>query len=109
MRLPGFMEVARGRPAQLVVGSRGPEWPVTVSELGDDDRVRHVGAHHGASYLEHVDFCAAIRSGDDAAVTVDDGLWSVAMGAGHRRSTSRVDRRGAPGHARRDGPAGDLP
>ena len=86
VRLPGFMEVARGRPAQLVIGSRGPEWPVTVTELGDDDRVRHTGAHHGASYLEHVDFAAAIRSGGDAAVTVDDGLWSVAMGAAAHRS-----------------------
>jgi len=86
VRVPGFMEVARGRPAQLVVGSRGPEWPVTVSDLGDDERVRHVGAHHGASYLEHVDFATAIRNGGGAAVTVDDGLWSVAMGAAAHRS-----------------------
>jgi predicted dehydrogenase len=86
VRLPGFMEVARGRPAQLVVGSRADDWPVMVSDLGGDDRVRHVGAHHGASYLEHVDFCAAIREGGDATVTVDDGLWSVAMGAAAHRS-----------------------
>ena len=86
VRLPGFMELARGRRAQLVVGSRGDDWPVMVSELGEDERVRHVGAHHGASYLEHVDFCAAIREGTRATVTVDDGLWSVAMGAAAHRS-----------------------
>jgi myo-inositol 2-dehydrogenase/D-chiro-inositol 1-dehydrogenase len=86
VRLPGFMEVARGRRAQLVVGSRADDWPVMVSELGDDERVRHVGAHHGASYLEHVDFCAAIREGTRPTVTVDDGLWSVAMGAAAHRS-----------------------
>ncbi len=86
VRLPGFMEVARGRRAQLVVGSRSDDWPVMESELADDDRVRHVGAHHGASYLEHVDFCAAIREGRRPAVTVDDGLWSVAMGAAAHRS-----------------------
>lgn len=86
VRLPGFMEVARGRRAQLVIGSRGDDWPVTITELGDDDRVLHVGAHHGASYLEHVDFCAAIRDGVDPAVTVNDGLWSVAMGAAAHRS-----------------------
>ncbi len=86
VRLPGFMEVARGRPAQLVVGSRGDDWPVTVTELGDDDRVRHLGGHHGASYLEHVEFCDAIRGGRDATVGVDDGLWSVAMGAAAHRS-----------------------
>jgi predicted dehydrogenase len=59
---------------------------VTESELGDDDRVRHVGAHHGASYLEHVAFCEAIRDGARPTVTVDDGLWSVAMGAAAHRS-----------------------
>ena len=63
VRLPGFMEVIRDRRAQLVVGSRSGDWPVMVSELSDDERVRHMGAHHGASYLEHVDFCAAIREG----------------------------------------------
>ncbi len=86
VRLPGFMEVSRGRPAQLVVGSRGPDWPVTVSELAGDERVRHVGAHHGASYLEHVAFAEAIRDGGNATVSVDDGLWSVAMGAAAHRS-----------------------
>ncbi|MFN7148095.1 MAG: Gfo/Idh/MocA family protein [Microthrixaceae bacterium] len=86
VRLPGFMEVARGRRAQLVVGSRSGDWPVAEVELGDDERVRHVGAHHGASYLEHVAFCAAIRDGARPTVTVDDGLWSVAMGAAAHRS-----------------------
>ena len=67
--------------------ARAPDdWPVMVSELSDDERVRHMGAHHGASYLEHVDFCAAIREGTRPTVTVDDGLWSVAMGAAAHRS-----------------------
>lgn len=86
VRLPGFMEAARGRRAQLVVGSRADDWPVDVSDLDDDERVRFQGAHHGASYLEHLDFCAAIRSGARPSVTVDDGLWSVAMGAAAHRS-----------------------
>ncbi|MBM3662274.1 MAG: Gfo/Idh/MocA family oxidoreductase [Actinobacteria bacterium] len=84
--LPGFMELVRGRPARLVVGSRGPDWPVTETELDEDDQIRHSGGHHGASYLEHVDFCAAIRAGEAAKVTVDDGVWSVAMGAAAHRS-----------------------
>ena len=86
VRLPGFMAAARGRRAQLVVGSRADDWPVDVSDLDDDERVRFQGAHHGASYLEHLDFCAAIRSGARPSVTVDDGLWSVAMGAAAHRS-----------------------
>ncbi len=84
--IPGFMEVARGRPAQLVIGSRGPEWPVSVTDLGQDDRVRHTGAHHGASYLEHVEFARAIRAGVAPAVGVDDGVWSVALGVAAHRS-----------------------
>jgi myo-inositol 2-dehydrogenase/D-chiro-inositol 1-dehydrogenase len=50
------------------------------------DGVRHVGLHHGASYLEHVDFIESVRAGRPAAVTLDDGLWSVAMGAAAHRS-----------------------
>ncbi len=86
VHLPGFMEVSRGRRAEEVRGSRGPGWPVTVEEVADDDRVRHEGAHHGASYLEHAAFCDAVRSGVGPAVGVDDGLWSVAMGVAAHRS-----------------------
>ena len=50
------------------------------------DGVRHVGLHHGASYLEHVDFLDAVRSGRPASVTLQDGLWSVAIGAAAHRS-----------------------
>jgi predicted dehydrogenase len=56
------------------------EVPVT------DDRIVHQGLHHGASYLEHVDFLAAIRSGSTPGVTVVDGLWSVVIGAAAHRS-----------------------
>jgi myo-inositol 2-dehydrogenase / D-chiro-inositol 1-dehydrogenase len=45
-----------------------------------DPAVKHAGLHHGASYLEHVAFAEAIRSGRPAAVTLRDGLWSVAVG-----------------------------
>lgn len=51
-----------------------------------DDRIAHQGLHHGASYLEHVDFLAAIRSGSAPSVTVIDGLWSVVIGAAAHRS-----------------------
>ena len=68
------------------MGSRGPEWPVEVSQVDGDDRIAFEGAHHGASYLEHLHFAEAIRSGSQPAVTVDDGLWSVAVGAAAHRS-----------------------
>ncbi len=84
--VPNFMEVARGRVMELVVGSRGPDWPVTVAPVGHDVRARHSGGHHGASHLEVLGLCEAIRSGAPPAVTVDEGLWSVAMGVAAHRS-----------------------
>ena len=84
--VPNFMEVSRGRDMELVVGSRGPDWPVAVHDVGPDDRARYRGGHHGASFLELLAFRDSIRNGTPASVTVDDGLWSVAMGEAAHRS-----------------------
>ncbi len=54
-------------------------------ELVHDERIRYEGLHHGSSYLEHLDFVAAIREGRRPKVSVEDGLLAVVMGiAGHR-------------------------
>ena len=86
VHVPGFMELARGREPELVVGSRGPDWPVTEGPVDDDARIGYHGGHHGASYLEHVGFRDAIRAGTAPEVTVDDGVLSVAMGVAAHRS-----------------------
>jgi len=52
----------------------------------DESNIAHHGLHHGSSYIEHVRFLGAIRSGSPAEVTVEDGLWSVAMGVAAHRS-----------------------
>ncbi len=44
------------------------------------------GFHHGASFVQHQRFIACLRAGRPAEVTVDDGLWSVVMGAAAHRS-----------------------
>ncbi len=55
-----------------------------------DSEIRHVGLHHGASYLEHVDVANAIRRAGGVgqaapAVTLLDGLKAAAIGfAAHR-------------------------
>jgi len=46
----------------------------------DDERIASVGHHHGASYIEHLHFRNAITTGSEATVTLEDGLWSVAVG-----------------------------
>jgi myo-inositol 2-dehydrogenase/D-chiro-inositol 1-dehydrogenase len=63
---------------RLGLRSAGPAG--VTEEVVTDQRVRHQGFHHGASYVEHLAFLEAIRTGGRASVTLDDGLWSVAMG-----------------------------
>lgn len=49
-------------------------------EIVQDPRVKEQGLHHGASYIEHLQFIDAIRAGAEAEVGVEDGLRSVLMG-----------------------------
>ncbi len=64
------------------VGRRGQHWIGDVETyIAHDDEIAHEGLHHGSSYLEHVRFAEAIRSGGEPEVTVEDGYWAVAMGA----------------------------
>jgi len=57
---------------------RGP-WEVT-EDVALDGRVAHEGFHHGSSYLEHLAFLDAVRTGGKAQVSLEDGLLSVALG-----------------------------
>ena len=102
-----FAEGGRYEQELTVVGERGklettvpgdtvwhgsrPEWgaspdgPVAIPAPLDDE-VRYTGFHHGSSFREHLRFIEQIRLGGDALVTVDDGVWSAAMGAAAHRS-----------------------
>lgn len=98
-----FAEASRNEQEVVVVGSAGkvealvPEGVVRVGRRADgigqveerpahDERIRHLGMHHGASYVEHLEFLHAVRTGGPAAVTLEDGLWSVAVGVAAHRS-----------------------
>jgi predicted dehydrogenase len=63
----------------LRVGERATR-QITERDASRDERVAYEGFHHGASYLELVAFADAVRTCGPPAVTVEDGLWSVAMG-----------------------------
>ncbi len=56
------------------------------SKVADNPDIRFMGLHHGASYLEQVDFCNAIRNGEPPAITVHDGYWSMAIGVAAQES-----------------------
>lgn len=71
----------------LLVGRRGEHWIGGVERSTvDDGRIGYEGFHHGSSYIEHLLFIEAIRGGGQPEVTLDDGYWSVAMGAAAHRS-----------------------
>jgi predicted dehydrogenase len=98
-----FAEASRNEQEVSVVGDEGKvealvtEGVVRVGRRSDgigrvterpvaDPSIRHVGMHHGASYLEHVGFRDAIVHGRPAAVTLHDGLMAVAVGVAAHRS-----------------------
>eukprot|EP01018_Ginkgo_biloba_P001938 Gb_27670 [translate_table: standard] len=47
-----------------------------------DERIKYEGLHHGSSYLEHLNFLAAVRTHGDQqpAISLQEGLLSVAIG-----------------------------
>ncbi len=98
-----FAEASEHQEELLVVGDHGKAeafLPSSVFRAGEraggrpgvragvvhDERIAYEGFHHGSSYLEHLDFCAAVRDGGRPAVGLDDGLVSVAMGVAAHRS-----------------------
>jgi myo-inositol 2-dehydrogenase / D-chiro-inositol 1-dehydrogenase len=68
------------------LGLRRDGRPGVRTEVVHDARVAYEGFHHGSSYLEHLDFLAAVRAGTAPEVGVADGLRSVAVGVAAQRS-----------------------
>lgn len=96
-----FAEASKNEQELAVIGDLGkieafvPESIVRVGhrESGEvvesavhDDRITYVGSHEGSSYLEHLDFIAAIRRGTGAKVTLEDGRLAVAVGQAAHQS-----------------------
>jgi predicted dehydrogenase len=69
----------------IVIGERSTR-TVREVEVGIDPDVAHVGFHFGASFIECKRFIDAVANGSQPEVTVEDGLWSVVIGAAAHRS-----------------------
>ncbi len=83
----------RGKAEALIpedvvrLGVRGEHWIGDVPQIEvDHSHIAYAGLHHGSSYLEHLDFLAAIGGDGSPPVTIEDGLWSVAVGEAAHRS-----------------------
>ena len=70
---------------KVFVGERSGR-TVSSVDVGIDPDVAHVGFHFGASFIECKRFVDAVLNGTQPEVTVEDGLWSVAIGAAAHRS-----------------------
>jgi predicted dehydrogenase len=90
----GKIEV-RTPESALVIGRRVRPTPPGVRRdaarieripVAVDETAMAAGTHHGATYYEHVAFRDAIRDGGTPAVTLEDGLMAVAIGAAAERS-----------------------
>ena len=69
----------------LRVGVRGRDWIGNVEEREVTTSAPVEGHHHGSSFIELERFRDAVSGGTPAESTLDDGLWSVAIGhAAHR-------------------------
>lgn len=80
-KVEAFLPSSRWRYGRREGGRDG-----VVTEVVHDDRVAYEGFHHGSSYLEHLDFLAAVRAGSRPEVGLEHGLLSVAMGVAAHRS-----------------------
>lgn len=69
----------------IVIGDRATR-AIREVEVGIDSDVGHVGFHFGASFIECKRFIDAVANGTKPEVTVEDGLWSVVIGAAAHRS-----------------------
>jgi predicted dehydrogenase len=100
-----FAEGSRNEQEICVVGTRGKGEafvPESIVRLGardsgregvltyevHDKRVKYEGLHHGSSFLEHLEFAAAIKSNGERPPTVglEEGLMSVAVGVAAQQS-----------------------
>jgi len=61
----------------------------TVIKVTQDPRVLEQGFHHGASFMEHLNFIEAIKTGKPTEITLHDGLMSVAVGVAAQESIER--------------------
>jgi predicted dehydrogenase len=73
-------------PAHRLVLTRRDRPERTTIEFEVDPRAKHLGAHHGSTFFEHLAFRDAIRSGGRPVVSAADGALAVAVGVAGERS-----------------------
>ena len=68
------------------IGRRGEHEIGRVEHHDVENTIAYQGHHHGSSLVEHTKLRDLIREGGEPEVTVEDALWSVAVGVAAHRS-----------------------
>ena len=71
-----------GSASEWFAGARGG----STERIVLDHNAKYLGAHYGASYIEHMKFHRAILDGSPPEVTLQDGITSVATGLAAHKS-----------------------
>ncbi len=69
------LEIHRGEESPSLFGV--PRYPRHIEEKG---------GHHGSKFFEHRNFIKRIRGEDSDSATVEEGFWSIVVGAAARQS-----------------------
>jgi myo-inositol 2-dehydrogenase / D-chiro-inositol 1-dehydrogenase len=86
--IPGpdrFWPDAGERKARVVFSPRDRS-PQQVDLIDVDEALAAAGDHHGSTYFQHVQFARAILEGTPVAVSAEDGVIAVRMGAAAQES-----------------------
>ena len=70
---------------ELVITNRKDHSYKTL-EVNPDSRVKEIGFHHGASYIEHLELINCIKSGNKPLVDSQSGLDSIILGLAAQQS-----------------------
>ena len=76
--------------SELLLTNR-KEYSFKTLEVSQDSRIKEIGFHHGASYVEHLELIDCIKSGHKPLVDTQSGFNSIVLGLAAQESITTGD------------------
>lgn len=76
--------------SELLLTNR-KEYSFKTLEVSQDSRIKEIGFHHGASYVEHLELINCIKSGHKPLVDTQSGFNSIVLGLAAQESITTGD------------------
>jgi hypothetical protein len=76
--------------SELLLTNR-KEYSFKTLEVSQDSRIKEIGFHHGASYVEHLELISCIKSGHKPLVDTQSGFNSIVLGLAAQESITTGD------------------